>query len=150
VIVVIGVRPTIPDNAALTALATLRALGVDVGALERSDVWRFDVAPAAADGLVGTVRGIETIFNPNKHALAVLPGSEPQAGEVWIDEPAAAVRFGKPPLRIAGRLLAGVDRVERFTAWRLRDRHGTPVAREVVDRALETLLLNPAFQRAIR
>lgn len=149
-IVVIAVSPTIPDNEALTALATLRALGVDVGALERSDVWRFDVAPAAAAGLVDAVCAIETIFNPNKHALAVMSGSDPSAGEVWIDEPAAAVRFGKPPLRIAGRLLEGVDRVERFTAWRLRDRHGAPVAREVVDRALETLLLNPAFQRAIR
>ncbi len=148
--VVIDVAPTIPDNEALTALATLRKLGVDLGGLERADVWRFDVASKAADSLVDAVRGIETIFNPNKHALSVREAVEPQAGEVWIDEPAAAVRFGAPPLRIAGRLLAGVDRVERFTAWRLRDRHGAPATREVVDRALETLLLNPAFQRAIR
>jgi hypothetical protein len=150
VTVVIDVAPTIPDNEALTALATLRTLGVDLGALERADLWRFDVDPAAADGLVDAVRGIETIFNPNKHALNVRDSLEPRAGEVWIDEPAAAVRFGTPPLRIAGRVLAGIDRVERFTAWRLRDRHGAPAAREVVDRALETLLLNPAFQRAIR
>ncbi len=149
-IVVIGVAPTIPDNEALTALATLRALGVDLGALERSDVWRFEVAPESAGGLVDAVRGIETIYNPNKHALQVRAALDPEAGEVWIDEPAAAVRFGRSPLRIAGRLLDGVDRVERFTAWRLRDQHGAPVAREVVDRALETLLLNPAFQRAIR
>lgn len=139
---------TIPDNEALTALATLRRLGVDLGALERADLWLFEVAPDRVDELVETVRNTETIFNPSKHALQVRDSAVPQSGEAWLDEPAIAARSG--PLRVAGRLLPGVERAERFVAWRLRDRHGRPAAPEVVDRSLETLLCNPAFQRAIR
>jgi hypothetical protein len=140
---------TIPDNEALTALATLRRLGVDLGALERADLWLFEVEPDRAGELVETVRATETIFNPNKHALRVRDTAAPESGEAWLDEPAVAALLG-PPVRVAGRLLPGVERAERFVAWRLRDRHGRPAAAEVVDRALETLLCNPAFQRAIQ
>jgi hypothetical protein len=140
---------TIPDNEALTALATLRRLGTDLGALERADVWRFEVFADRVDDLVATVRGTETIFNPNKHALHVRESAEPVEGEVWLDEPASPARY-EAPVRVAGRLLPGVERAERFVAWRLRDRHGGPAAPEVVERSLETLLCNPAFQRAIR
>jgi hypothetical protein len=140
---------TIPDNEALTALATLRRLGVDLGSLERSDLWLFDVEPSRVGELVETVRETETIFNPNKHALHVRDVAEPREGEAWLDEPAVAALVGAP-VRVAGRRLPGVERAERFVAWRLRDRHGRPAAPEVVDRSLETLLCNPAFQRAIR
>ncbi|MEO6991716.1 MAG: hypothetical protein ABI346_10690 [Candidatus Baltobacteraceae bacterium] len=141
---------TIPDNEALTALATLRRLGVDLGSLERADVWRFGVAAADVDALVETVRSIETIFNPNKHRLLVRAAAEPEPSEVWIDEPGAPGGFGAPPYRIAGRSLAGVASIERFVGWRLAGRHGKPAGTEVVERALETLLCNPAFQRARR
>jgi hypothetical protein len=145
----VEVALTIPDNEALTALATLRRLGVDLGTLERADLWLFEVEPERVDQLVETVRGTETIFNPSKHALRVRDTAAPQSGEAWLDEPAVAALLG-PPVRVAGRLLPGVERAERFVAWRLRDRHGRPAVAEVVDRSLETLLCNPAFQRAIR
>jgi phosphoribosylformylglycinamidine (FGAM) synthase PurS component len=141
---------TIPDNEALTALATLRRLGVDLGSLERADVWRFEVAPERVDEVVKTVRETETIFNPNKHALHVRDSTQPQDGEVWLDEPDGPTRSWTAPVRVAGRLLLEVERAERFVGWRLRDRHGGSAAPEVVDRALETLLCNPAFQVAIR
>ena len=140
---------TIPDNEALTALATLRRLGVDLGSLERVDLWRFEVDPRHAAVLVEAVKDVETIFNPNKHGLRVRTGAEPAPGEAWLDEPEQSALEGSP-VRIAGRPLPGVARAERFVVWRLRDRHGGPASREVVDRALETLLLNPAFQRATR
>jgi hypothetical protein len=141
---------SIPDNEARTALATLQRLGVDVAALERGDVWRFGVRPAEEERLVATLRGIETVFNPNKHRLVVRGTSEPGPGEVWIDEPDAGSALLVPPFRIAGRTLEGVVTVERFLGWRLRDRHGSPAEAEIVDRAVETLLCNPAFQRARR
>jgi hypothetical protein len=146
---VVEITPTIPDNEAVTALLTLRKLGVDLGNLERGDVWRFEVEPPGAESLVAGLLKIETVFNPNKHALAVRDSALPRRGETWIDEPGAA-EFGAPPFRIAGRLLAGVTRIERFTAWRLFDRHGVGASVEVVERALETLLCNAAFQKAIR
>src|SRR5665213_1031576 len=63
----------IPDNEVLTAAATLRRLGVDVGRVERSQIGRIDTNDAA-------------IFNPNKHALTLLEADEPRAGEIWIEE----------------------------------------------------------------
>jgi hypothetical protein len=40
--------------------------------------------------------------------------------------------------------------IVRRTAWRLLDEHGADVAPNVLDRATETFLCNPAFQKAIR
>jgi hypothetical protein len=140
---------TIPDNEALTAFTTLRRLGVEVGSVERADVWRFGVDPGSAEALVAAVRVTETIFNPNKHRLRQRDDGLPGQGEVWIDEVAASIR-GDRPFRFAGRDLPGVSRLERFVAWRLFDREGSPAPRSVVDSAVETLLCNPAFQRAIR
>jgi phosphoribosylformylglycinamidine (FGAM) synthase PurS component len=141
---------SIPDNEALTALATLRRLGIDVGEAHRADVWRVEVDAAQAGAVVEMIRGIETIFNPNKHRLRVRDGVSPGAAEVWIDEPSAPVAFRGPPFVVAGRQLPGVVRLERFVGWRLLDHSGQPAAPELVDRAIETLLCNPAFQRAIR
>lgn len=147
--VAVEVALTIPDNEARTALTTLRRLGVDLGALERADLWLFEVDAGRETELLETVRSIETIFNPNKHALRVRD-TAPGPGEAWLDEPGGPGRLAGPPFVVAGRPLPGVARVDRYVAWRLRDRHGSPAAGKVVDRALETLLLNPAFQRAIR
>jgi hypothetical protein len=139
----------IPDNEAMTALATLARLGVPLGALERADLYRFEIEPGAQDALLATLRSLETIYNPNKHALHVRPEAAPQPGEVWVDEihPTLASRG---PVRIAGRTLDGVRAVERYVAWRVLDAEGRPAAAEVVARAAETLLCNPAFQRARR
>jgi len=140
---------SIPDNEALTALATLQRLGIDVADLKRADLWRFKVDSSDANDLPERLRGLETVFNPNKHRLRERASAAPESGEVWIDEAA-------PPGRragggtVAGREVRGVRQAERLVSWRLFDRHGKPALAEVVDRAVETLLCNPAFQRAIR
>ncbi len=141
---------TIPDNEAETARETLERLGVPLGGLTRADLYRFELDPAAEEGLIRTLASLETIYNPGKHALRVRDDVVPAPGEVWIDE----IRHGaaSPPagggIRIAGRELPGVWSVERFTAWRVEGLAGADPA-EVARRATETLLCNPAFQRAL-
>lgn len=137
---------TIPDNEALTALATLSRLGIDLGSVQRSDLWRLRVESAEAGGLDAKLRTIEAIFNPNKHALRERESTTPDPGEVWIGEAGPA----HDVTSVSGHHVPGVERAERFVSWRLFDANGQPVAWEEVDRAVETLLCNPSFQRAIR
>lgn len=146
----IEVALAIPDNEALTALATLRRLGVELQALERADLYRCDVAPDAAELLVDTLRTCETVYNPSKHVLRVREDARPGPGEVWIDEIGSGSLGGARPVTIAGRTLAGVSALERFTAWRLFSASDRPADAQVVSAATETLLCNPAFQKAIR
>jgi len=141
---------TIPDNEAETALATLRRLGIHVERLQRADLYRLELDLDADESLVANLREIETIYNPNKHALELRPDGAPRDGEVWIDEPAAGANSvasaERDASRVAGRLLPGVRRLERLVSWRLFDDDGKPATPEVVARATETLLCNPAFQ----
>ncbi len=137
----------IPDNEARTALAILQRLGVGIGALERADLYRCEVAAAAADALVATLRGIETIFNPNKHAIRFRDAARPGAGEVWIDEQVSCAPRAVP-VRFAGRPIDGVHGFERFTAWRLFSAPGVAAEAAVVAAATDLLLCNPAFQKA--
>jgi len=140
----------IPDNEARTALATLQRLGVALGGLERSDLYRCDVDEAEADRLVATLAGLETVYNPNKHVLRVRESDRPGAGEVWIDEIGAErANSGAGFVRVAGRTLPGVRSLERFTAWRLSTEAGLPAGPAVVTAATETLLCNAAFQKAL-
>ena len=140
---------TIPDNEARTALATLQRLGVPVAALERADVYRCELHESEANRLGAMCRSVETLFNPNKHALRVRAGERPEAGEIWIGERAAGdLRAAADGVRIAGRLLAGVLTLERFTSWRLTASAGAPADASLVRAAQETLLCNPAFQKA--
>jgi hypothetical protein len=145
----IEVSLAIPDNEARTALATLRRLGVAVAALERADLYRCDVADADAERLVDTLRDCETVYNPSKHLMRVREDDRPGPGEVWIDEIGSGARPGGGPLTIAGRTLAGVRSLERFTAWRLFSTREEPAGAELVTAATETLLCNSAFQKAI-
>jgi hypothetical protein len=138
----------IPDNEARTALATLQRLDVAAAALERADLYRCEVEEAFAEALPDALRAAETIFNPNKHRLRVRAGDAPLPGEVWIDERGRSVDTG--PVRVSGRILDGVRSLERFTAWRLFDAGGGPVAREVLEAAIDRLLCNPAYQKATR
>jgi hypothetical protein len=142
----VEVRMTIPDNEALTAFATLRRLGVPLGALERSDLYRCDVDDGHATSLAAELRACEGIFNLNKHALREREGDAPGAGEVWVDEIGSSPHTGT--VKISGRTLAGVRSLERYTAWRLHDEAGAPASRDVVASAARELLCNPAFQRA--
>ncbi|MBD5656922.1 MAG: hypothetical protein IAI50_17335 [Candidatus Eremiobacteraeota bacterium] len=149
-IVCVEVALIIPDNEARTALATLQRLGVAAEGLERADLYRFDVAADFADALLATLRGSESIFNPNKHALRVRQADGPVPGEVWVDEIGHEARSSENRVRVAGRLLPGVRSCERFKAWRLAAANGSPASSAVLDAATETLLCNPAFQKVIR
>lgn len=140
-----AVALTIPDNEAFTALAALRRLGLPVGGVRRADIWTFAVDNAAAGTLAETIATVETIFNPNKHVLAERPGSRPAGGEVWI----ATLEDASAP-GVGGRALPGVSGVRRRTAWQLLDEYGELADPAIVDRAIETFLCNPAFQKAIR
>jgi phosphoribosylformylglycinamidine (FGAM) synthase PurS component len=140
-----AVALTIPDNEAFTALAALRRQGLPVGGVRRADIWTFAVDDAAADTLAETIATVEVIFNPNKHVLAERPGSQPAAGEVWI-----APQDDAPVRSVGGRTIPGVSGVQRRTAWQLVDERGEVAASAVLDRAVETFLCNPAFQKAIR
>lgn len=136
---------TIPDNEAFTALTTLARIGLPVERAVRSDVWIATVEAGHAATLDQTITTIETIYNPNKHRLEVRSDARPRPGEVWItalDE--------TPAITVAGRTVAGVRGIVRRTAWRLLDERGADVPAAVLERATETFLCNPAFQKAIR
>ncbi len=140
-----AVALTIPDNEAFTALETLRRLGFALGGVRRADIWSIEVDAAASETLAETIAAIETSFNPNKHEIAERPGARPQAGEVWI------APFEEVAVRSVGRgSIPGVHAVRRRVAWQLIDEAGRIVDPPVLERAVETFLCNPAFQKAIR
>ena len=136
---------TIPDNEAFTALTTLARIGLPVDSAVRSDVWIATVDSehvAAFDAAIGT---IETVYNPNKHRLEIRSDTTPRPGEVWI-----TAHDETPATTVAGRTVDGVRGIVRRTAWRLLDEHGADVPATVLERATESFLCNPAFQKAIR
>lgn len=136
---------TIPDNEAFTALTTLARIGLPVHAAVRSDVWIASVEAAHVAALDATIGTIETVYNPNKHRLEIRSDASPRPGEVWI-----TAHDETPAITVAGRTVAGVRGIVRRTAWRLLDESGADVPASVLDRATESFLCNPAFQKAIR
>jgi hypothetical protein len=136
---------TIPDNEAFTALTTLARMGLPVDAAVRSDVWIATVEAAHAAALDGTIGTIETVYNPNKHRLEVREDAHPRSGEVWI-----TAHDESPAITIAGRTVDGVRGIVRRTSWRLLDQNGADVPANVLDRATESFLCNPAFQKALK
>lgn len=135
----IAVRLKIPDNEAYTALTTLRRLGVDVGRLERAEIWQIRDDGDPKDFALRVERN-ESLFNPNKHELQVLNADKPREGEVWIAELDAP----EQPVRVES---ASVGR--RYTGWRLFSHGHDPADRATVQAAVERLLCNPAIERAI-
>jgi hypothetical protein len=133
----------IPDNEAFTAYETLARLAIPVARVLRSDLWLFDVDESGAAGLAGTLAGLETIYNPNKHRLVERASADPEPGEVWI-----ATRDEAPATAIAGRHLAGVTGIRHATAWRLLDEAGRDLDSAQRDRAVTMFLCNPAYQTA--
>ncbi len=139
----VAVTLTIPDNAALTARATLERLGVALGDLERADLYRVTFASAGESApALAALRDLESLYNPNKHRWAVRDTARPEPGELWVAERDAA-----PSALAAGRRVPGVVRFESLTGWRLHDPAGLPAESALVRRAAETLLGNLAFQR---
>ncbi len=136
---------TIPDNEAFTALTTLSRMRLAVETAVRSDVWIASVEAEHAAALDGTITTIETVYNPNKHRLEVREDARPRSGEVWI-----TAHDETPAITIAGRTVEGVHGIVRRSSWRLLDQQGADVPASVLDRATESFLCNPAFQKAIR
>jgi hypothetical protein len=122
----VAINLKIPDNAAYTALVTLRRLGIDLAGVERSQIVRFADAPDP-QALVAAVEDDESLYNPNKHRVTVLDTDAPRAGEVWIVQ----------------------DDGGRPVGWRLYSAPGVPASVEVLTQAAERLLCNPAIERAI-
>ena len=140
----IAVRLKIPDNEAFTALSALQRLNVPVERLERADLWVFSTEKA--DGLLESVKANETLFNPNKHELAVRQSDRPLPGEVWIEE------LGDDPglrARLGGKIVPGVRSAKRYVAWRLFGAAGEPLEPAGVEAAATALLCNPAIERAV-
>jgi hypothetical protein len=135
---------TIPDNEAYTALTALARLGLAVESVARADVWVASVDAPRASELDGAVRTMETIFNPNKHALEVRPDARPRSGEVWV-----TARDEAPATTVGGRAVPGLRSIVRHTCWRLLDEQGRDVAPELLQRATDEFLCNPAFQKAM-
>jgi hypothetical protein len=142
------IRLAIPDNEAYTALASLQRLGVSCAGIARSSIHVFGADEIDASRLEDQLKTIATIYNPNKHRLRSRDVPRPQAGEVWISSielPAA-----RPRVVIGGVELHGIQTAWQATSWRLLDAAGRDVPAQVLDNAVETLLCNPAFQRAIK
>jgi phosphoribosylformylglycinamidine (FGAM) synthase PurS component len=132
----IYIRPTIPDNEGRTAFAVLRRLGVGVTGLERA-VLLLLPGESGLHAVEGSVRANEALFNPNIHALQVLPLEAPGPGEVWIESDL--------PDRVT---IAELGEVRRVSAWALRGSEG-PAGAELIGEALRALLLNPAVEHLV-
>ena len=122
----VAINLKIPDNAAYTALVTLRRLGIELARLERAEIVRFDDAPDPAT-LMAAVEQDESLFNPNKHRVTVLDTDAPRPGEVWIVQ----------------------DNDNRPVGWRLYSLPDLPADRAVLAQSAERLLCNPAIERTI-
>jgi hypothetical protein len=143
------IRLAIPDNEAYTALATLQRLGVACDGIARTDIHVFGFEGTAdASGLEAQLKTVATIFNPNKHRLRAREEPRPGAGEVWVSS--AEVPAVHDRVTIGGVELRGVRTAWKATSWRLLDSAGKDVPEAILDQAVETLLCNPAFQRAIK
>ena len=143
-----AVRLAIPDNEAYTALVTLQRLGVACEGVARADVHVFGVEDETSEELARVIPTIATIYNPNKHRLLELAEPRPAAGEVWITS--HELPSAREQVVLGGVKLPGVRSVWQATSWRLLDATGNDVAPEILNQAVETLLCNPAFQRAIK
>ena len=122
----VAIALKIPDNAAYTTLVTLRRLGVDVGRVERAQIVRFEEDVDTAE-LLAAVERDESLYNPNKHRVIALERDVPRQGEVWIvqDDPARPI------------------------GWRLFSASGEPVSASTLAQAAQSLLCNPAVERAL-
>jgi hypothetical protein len=120
----VAVSLKVPDNTAFTALVALQRLGVPVERVERALLVRAAGANDAA--ILDVVAGDESVFNPNLHRLEIRESGEPLGGELWVRE----------------------DGESRVVAWRLFGERERPVEREILERARDVLLCNPAFESA--
>jgi phosphoribosylformylglycinamidine (FGAM) synthase PurS component len=140
----IAVKLKIPDNTAYSALTALRRLGVDVAHVERADIWQFEDAGSSED-VAARVQRIESLFNPNKHTLEILPAPNPRPGETWICH--REVSNDREAIASGPERMRGVN--GHFVSYRLFTDDHAPASQATVEEAIEKLLCNPAIERAI-
>lgn len=148
----VAIELTVPDNTAFTVLVALRQLGyAQLARVERADVLRLtlDQPPENADAIVEALKRAEVIFNPNKHKLIWRgAGSSDPADPNWE----AIVSDRDDDNSGLARLLGDhfgirdLKALERATAWRLFDEHGS-APKERLEWACRELLANPISQR---
>lgn len=119
----VEIRLKVVDNAAYTSLLALRRLGLSLSRVQRA---RF-VGSGEPDALE-RVRRDQALFSVNLHKLRTLDADAPAPGEIWI---APRDEFSH-----------GVN------VWRLFDDRGNPASREMLERARDVLLCNPAIEEA--
>ncbi len=141
----IAISLKIPDNAAYTALAALRRLGLDVNRIERSEIWLFDDAHDAQTIRLRIEKN-ETIFNPNKHRLVLLEGVNPRPGELWVEEIGARDESRE---HLGAKAIDGVSNARRYVGWRFVRADGRPESTETLRLAAQRLLCNPAIEHAL-
>lgn len=134
----------IPDNTAYTTLTALRRLGVDVAKLERSEIWVVEDGGDAST-FASRIESNETIFNPNKHRLAVLDDAKPREGEAWVE---TIGRHDEVREHLGGKPIDGISNARRYVGWRLFGADGAPAQTGAVKAAVERLLCNPAIEKA--
>jgi phosphoribosylformylglycinamidine (FGAM) synthase PurS component len=125
----VAISLKVPDNTAFTALLALQRLGVPVERVERARI-----VPVTGENDAATLKRVtadESLFNPNLHRVEVRESSTPLDGEMWVWSGASLARDDK-----------------HVVAWRLFGERETPVSREVLERARDALLCNPAFETA--
>lgn len=141
----VAISLKIPDNEAYTTLTALRRLGVAVEKVERSEIWRVEDTGEEAT-FVSRIESNETIFNPNKHRLAVLEKTQPRPGEVWIEE---LGRHNEVREHLGGKIIPGLTNARRYVGWRLISSGGSPAGEDVLQSAVQKLLCNPAIEKPI-
>ena len=140
----VAISLKIPDNAAFTALTALRRIGLELGDVDRREIWQLEDA-GAPETLIARVSANPAMFNPNKHRIVALEHQQPQAGETWVSQ---AGQHDEVREHLGGTGIDGILRATRAVGWRLRDRHGDPVERATLVAAVESLLCNPAVEVA--
>ena len=140
----VAISLKIPDNAAYTASVALRSLGIEVGRVERSEVWHVE-DDGDVESFARRIEHNESIFNPNTHRVSVLDEPKPRAGEAWIETIGAHDEVRE---YLGGKKIAGITRARRYVGWRLFDVNGDPVNPDLLAIALDRLLCNPAIEKA--
>lgn len=144
-----AVELTVGDNTAFTVRGALRALGYDeLERVERADLLRLRLPDGGitAERCGAALTHAEVVFNPNKHRLALLadpPTDVHEAVVADVDDDSSSLgdllrdRFG----------IAGLESVERATAWRMIERNGSFAGAERLDWACRSLLANKFSQQ---
>lgn len=147
----VAIELTVPDNTAFTVLFALRQLGyAELARVERADILRLslDQPPENADAIVEALKRAEVIFNPNKHKLIWREARPLGRAQNWEAIVSDRDDDNSGLTRLLGDhfSISDLKALERATAWRLFDEHGS-APKERLEWACRELLANPISQR---